>query len=271
MIDWASAAERAATEMVSKEVGKAMGKVEDYREKLKTLDSWDGYLMQESRLPGPRANLELAFAVAQVGTADQLLRYAAFDSVAAPSNTQEEFLPVCGVLGLGYLAARGEGEYFSMLRRSASDPRWRIREAVALGLQEYGRTALDQLLEMMEEWSKGTLLERRAVVASLCEPCLLTDQGHASRIVDIIDEITASVPGEKDRRSAEFRVLRKGLAYGWSVAVAAQPAIGKPRMERWIVSQDPDIRWIMKQNLKKKRLFRMDESWAKDQLEILGS
>jgi len=248
-----------------------MGKVEEYREILSTLDSWDGYLLQESRLPGPRANLELAFAVAQAGSADRLLQYAALDFAAAPANTPEEFLAVCGVVGLGYLAARGEGEYFAMLRRSASDPRWRIREAVALGLQEYGRRALEQLLEIMEDWSNGTPLERRAVVATLCEPCLLADRGHASRIVDIIDEITASLLGEEHRRSAEFRVLRKGLAYGWSVAVAAQPAIGQPRMEKWIVSQDLDIRWIMKQNLKKKRLSRMDESWVTGQLEILGS
>ena len=53
-----------------------MGKVEEYREKLKTLDSWDAFLMQESRLPGPRANLELAFAAALEGSADQLLRSA---------------------------------------------------------------------------------------------------------------------------------------------------------------------------------------------------
>ncbi len=246
-----------------------MGKVVEYREKLDTLDSWDEYLLQESRLPGPRANLELAFAVAQMGSEDQLIRYAGLDADAAPANTSEEFLAVCGVIGLGYLAARGEGEHFAMLRGSASDPRWRIRESVALGLQEYGRIAMDQLLELMEQWSTGSPLEMRAVVATLCEPHLLAEPVHASRIVEILDGITASVLAEQDRRSAGFKVLRKGLAYGWSVAVAAQPAIGKPCMERWIASPDPDIRWIMKQNLKKKRLARMDEAWVKAQLEVL--
>jgi hypothetical protein len=248
-----------------------MGKVEEYRERLRTLDSWGAFLMQESRLPGPRANLELAFAVALEGTEDQILRFAHLDSEEAPHNTQEEFLSFCGVLGLGYLAARGEGENFPILRDRASDSRWRIREAVALGLQKYGQTSIERLLEMMEEWSKGTLLERRAVVASLCEPSLLVDRIHASRIMDIIQEVTASILGEKDRRSEEFKALRKGLAYGWSVAVAAQPSIGKPRMEKWIGSQDSDIRWIMKQNLKKKRLSRMDELWVQAQLEALGS
>jgi len=247
-----------------------MGKVEEYREQLRTLDSWDAFLVQESRLPGPRANLELAFAAALEGSAGRLLRYAALDSEAAPSNTPGEFLAFCGVLGLGYLTARGEGAYLPMLRDSASDPRWRIREAVALGLQEYGRASMGPLLEIMEEWSRGTLWERRAAVAALCEPGLLQERDNAGRVLHILDDITASVLGERDRGSEAFKVLRKGLAYGWSVVVAAQPSIGKPRMERWMRSQDADVRWIMKQNLRKNRLLRMDKAWVMAQLEALG-
>jgi hypothetical protein len=248
-----------------------MGKIEEYTEQLKALDDWDAFLLEESRLPGPRANLELAFAFAQEGTEDQFLRLAVLDPEQAPQNTPREFLAFCGVLGLGYLAARGEGQHFSLLREKASDPRWRIREAVALGLQQYGRASINPLLELMTEWSQGNLLERRAAVASLCEPGLLTDPDDAGRILDLLHEITASLLDEQDRRSEPFRVLRKALAYGWSVAVAAQPAAGKPRMERWIASPDPDIRWIMKQNLKKKRLLRMDEAWVQAQLEALES
>jgi hypothetical protein len=247
-----------------------MGKVEEYREKLRTLDSWDAFLMQESRLPSPRANLELAFAAAEEGSAERMLRYAALDDREAPSNTPAEFLAVCGVLGLGYLTARGDGDYLSTLRACASDLRWRIREAVAMGLQEYGRRSMEALLETMEDWRKGTPLERRAAVAALCEPCLLLDRDHASQVLGIMDQITASILGEMDRRSEEFRVLKKGLAYGWSVVVAAQPSIGKPRMERWIRSEDADIRWIMKENLKKKRLLRMDEAWVQAQTGALG-
>jgi len=247
-----------------------MGKVEEYREKLRTLDSWDAFLMQESRLPGPRANLELAFAAALEGSADQLLRYAELNCEAAAPNTPAEFMAFCGVLGLGYLTARGEGNYLPMLRKSAADPRWRIREAVALGLQEYGRASMGSLLEVMVEWSGGTLRERRAVVAALCEPGLLQGRHFASRVLSILDDITASIVEEPDKRSEGFRVLRKGLAYGWSVAVSAQPSIGKPRMERWIRSQDADIRWIMRQNLKKNRLLRMDKAWAMENLEALG-
>jgi len=247
-----------------------MGKVEEHRARLRSLDSWDAFLMQESRLPGPRANLELAFAVALEGPAERLLRYAALDCETAAPNTPAEFLNFCGVMGLGYLAARGEGAYLPLLRKSASDPRWRIREAVALGLQEYGRASMGFLVELMEEWSRGTLWERRAAVAALCEPGLLQERECARRVLHILDGITASVLDERDRRSEAFRVLRKGLAYGWSVAVAAQPSIGKVWMERWVRSPDADVRWIMKQNLKKNRLLRMDKAWVMAQLEVLG-
>lgn len=247
-----------------------MSKVEEYRQTLKGLSSWDSYLLEESQLPGPRANLELAFAFAHEATEAQILKFAHLSPEDAPGNTQGEFLAFCGVLGLGYLAARGEGEHFLLLRAKASDPRWRIREAVALGSQQFGLSSIESLLQLMQEWTRGNLLERRAVVATLCEPGLLSDLNYATQILEIIQDITASILDESDRRSEDFKVLRKSLAYGWSVLVATQPSIGKPRMEDWVKSRDADIRWIMKQNLKKKRLSRMDADWVQDQLESLG-
>jgi hypothetical protein len=248
-----------------------MGRVDDYRAQLRTLDDWDAFLLQESRLPGPRANLELAYAVGYEGDEERFLRLATLGPGDAPQNTPEEFLAFCGVLGLGYLAARGGGEHFGLLRQKANDPRWRIREAVAMGLQQYGQTSSNRLLALISRWAQGTLLERRAAVATLCEPSLLQDTSDAGRIMDILDQITASILDEADRRTEAFRVLRQALAYGWSVVVAAQPTMGKPRMAHWVAADDPDIRWLMKQNLKKKRLLRMDEAWVQGQLRLLDS
>ena len=247
-----------------------MSKVEEYRTILRELDHWDPYLLQESNLPGPRANLELAFAVAQEGDESRFLRYADLDELKAPANSQQEFLAFCGVLGLGYMAARGQVQHLSTLRMYASDARWRVREAVALGLQRYGEGDMLGLIELMESWIEGNHYEKRAAVAALCEPGLLQESKWAPRIFDILDQITSSISEEADRKAESFKVLRKGLGYGWSVAVAAQPGIGKDRMEKWIGSDDRDVRWIMKQNLKKKRLIRMDEDWVAAQLESLG-
>jgi len=122
----------------------------------------------------------------------------------------------------------------------------------------------------MMEWSKGSPLVRRAAVATLCEPSLLVRREIAVKILDILDGITASILAEEERRTEDFRVLRKGLGYGWSVAVAAHADIDIPRMEKWIQSEDADIRWIMRQNLKKNRLSKMDDAWMRTQLGLLG-
>ena len=74
----------------------------------------------------------------------------------------------------------------------------------------------------------------------------------------------------EDKRTGEFRALRKGMGYCWSVAVAACPERGKEAMERWFASDDPDVRWIMKENLRKKRLQRMDSCWVAHWRAMLG-
>lgn len=74
-----------------------------------------------------------------------------------------------------------------------------------------------------------------------------------------------------DRRSEAFKALRKGLGYCWSVAVAATPRTGAPvfeaLVERAAASGDRDLRWIARENLRKRRL---DPIWAAALLERLG-
>jgi hypothetical protein len=53
------------------------------------------------------------------------------------------------------------------------------------------------------------------------------------------------------------------LGYCWSVAFVAYPQQGKACFEKWLSYQDKDIRWILKENLKKARLERMDSGWLK--------
>jgi hypothetical protein len=53
------------------------------------------------------------------------------------------------------------------------------------------------------------------------------------------------------------------MGYCWSVAVSALPERGKPMLEKWLNSENKDVRWIMRENLKKNRLARMDANWVK--------
>jgi hypothetical protein len=180
----------------------------------------------------------------------------------APTNSREVFLAVCGVVGLGRLLADGDSDQLIVLRKCASDPRWRIREGVAMALQRWGEKDMDALLRAMADWRKGNWLEQRAVVAALCEPKLLREPKHAKRVLQLLDRITASMSKATDRTSDDFRVLRQTLGYGWSVAVVAWPDEGRILMEKWFVVDDQDIRWIMRENLKKNRLAKMDARWV---------
>jgi hypothetical protein len=210
-------------------------------------------LLANSRLPGPRANLELAQSAADEGSLEHFRRWL---------DSGDEYLGLCGTIGLGRLVAEGNADLLAELRRHASDPRWRVREGVAMGLQRLGTVDMPALLAAMREWARGSLLERRAVVAAVCEPPLLTSADDTRAVLDLLDAITASLLAEPDRRADDFKVLRKALAYGWSVAVAALPADGKPRLERWLRSDDPDIAWLARENLKKDRLKRTDAAWV---------
>jgi hypothetical protein len=240
-----------------------MTKADDYRTKLQTLVDWDSYLLNESGLPGPRGNIELAQVVADVGNRQLFQRYITYTPDVAPVNSPYEFLAFCGVVGLGRLLADGDTGLLKTLRRFASDPRWRIREAVAMALQRLGDVNMELLIAAMHEWGQGSALEQRAAAAAVCEPRLLGQASYARAVLGILDQITVSIELVDNRRSEDFLTLRKGLGYCWSVAVVALPVEGKALMEKWMGKSDKDVHWIMKENLKKTRLARMDADWVK--------
>ena len=88
-----------------------MTSIETYRAALTALPAadWEPYLLAHSNLPGPRGNLELAAAAADLGDEAQFRRWAGLGPDVAPENTPGCFLAFCGVVGLGAIMARGAG------------------------------------------------------------------------------------------------------------------------------------------------------------------
>ncbi len=113
-----------------------MSQVELYRAHLQQMCDWESFLLAESRLPGPRANMELARAAAEEGDETQFLSWLSLDAEAAPAGSPAEFLPICGALGLGRLLAEGDRGVLPRLMAAAHDPRPHLRAAVALALGE---------------------------------------------------------------------------------------------------------------------------------------
>jgi hypothetical protein len=96
----------------------------------------------------------------------------------------------------------------------------------------------------------------------LAEPKLLREAAQIDRALNYLHRITASIAAATDRRAEDYKVLRQGLGYCWSVIVVARPSTGKRLMERWLKSDDKDVQWVMRENLKKNRLKVMDAAWV---------
>ncbi|WP_082812760.1 hypothetical protein [Cellulomonas timonensis] len=234
-----------------------MGRREEYREAVSGLsgDTLDEYLDTRSGLPGPRANLELAGAVADVADVGEAWRLAGSD---------REYTRLCGVVALGAVAARSDdaarAQALERLRAEASDDRWRVREAVALALQRIGDADPGLLRDVVRDWiAQDDLLVMRAALAGVCEPRLLRDPETAALALEACDRATARLGrlSPAVRRNPQVRVMRQALGYCWSVAGAADPERGLPLFARLAGSSDPDVRWVDRENRRKARLQRL--------------
>ncbi len=241
--------------------GRRMGKRQAYSDHLASSKDWDAYLKAELGLPGPRGNLELAAAFVDIAPREKIISYAQLDAQEAPENTPLGFLAFCGVFGLGRLIAEGETGNLALLRTRAHDSRWRVREAVAMGLQRLGEADVQALLQAVADWNTDPL-ERRAAIAGLCEPRLLQLMPSLAPVFHHLDDATHWLKQQAGPLDENAKVLRKGLAYAWSVAVCARPDEGKPAMQPWLTDASPNVRWVMKQNLGKSRLLRLDPAWV---------
>ncbi len=228
-----------------------MASIADHRAALAVLDDWTQYLKANSGLPGPRGNLEL---VAACGEEADLTR------ARALIETDDEFSTVCGLVALGRIFGEGDQGQRELLHRYASDPRWRAREGVAMALQRAADDNPEASFGLAEVWAGDSdPLVRRAAVAAVAEPRLLTDQARARQALQLLNRITAGFDevSVAERKTSPVRTLRQALGYAWSVVIAALPDEGLPLFRDLETSTDPDIEWIVRENLKKARLRKL--------------
>lgn len=228
-------------------------------------------LAESSRLPGPRANLELAARFADLvgATADDgrdaavaLLGDWLTGRLSSPDLPEggEEFLAACAALAAGSVTATSSSEAADhLLTSAAGDERWRVREMAATGMQRVLRADWSSGLRAVRDWLRsGDPLKARAAAAAVAEPPLLKNPGHAAEAVEVVEDaadLLLAMPADR-RADDDVRVLRKALGYAVSVVAAADPDAGLPLLERLATSTDPDARWIARQNLAKARLTR---------------
>jgi len=264
-----------------------------YAEELAALadEEAPAYLTKRSGLPGPRANLELLAAFGDAAPASLVVRLAddvdeylrccgtaalgrlwleapdeptahGPDEPAAGLGPDE---PAAARLSGGSVRAMWSGAAVrqrleATLTDRARDPSWRVREGAAMAAQRIGAASPEGLAGLVGRWLRtGEPLVARAAIAAVCEPPILRPSPLLrAAALDACAGATAilrSVPVPQ-RRDPDVRTLRQGLAYCWSVAVAASPANGLPRFLS-LGTDDPDVAWLVAQNRTKARLAKL--------------
>lgn len=230
------------------------------------------HLVASSNLPGPRANIELAEALADGfaelslsdrASGDRLLDIAldwcGVGPEQAPAGDPKEYLPFCGALGLGAVGSQphlAEAAWRGVAH-AAADVRWRAREAAAMAIRRLLHEDPHHAWITLERWAEqGGWLLLRAVAAGVAHPDVVAEPEAAAAALALHRRILRRVEAAADRRSPEFRTLRQGLGYTLSVVTAAVPDAGFELLERMARSGDRDLAWVVRSNLTKKRLAR---------------
>lgn len=218
------------------------------------------YLLENSNLPGPRGNLKLLYEFSKDADEKEIKKCIEYINPDV-KNSPEEFVGMCGILSYSIRNQSDLKGVISFLEKYASHDSWRIRESVAISIQEISEGKQDEVITELGNLRQGNDFEKRAVVAGLCEPKLLKNEELNLKILNIIFEITKSLAHDKklDERSTS---LRKALGYGWSVVISKIPVEGKLTFEKMFDLNGKHIKWIIKENLKKKRLMKMDSKWV---------
>ena len=232
------------------------------------------YLREQSHLPGPRANLKLVDDVGHLlaevvktrpddvrRVIEQLTR----DERTLEGNTPGEFVVLCGVVSWGMCGAMYPAWRSGVLARLselAGSASWRVREGTAIAFQRLLEAAPEETSACLLIWaSEGNCWQQRAAIAAIAEPALMHDammREAAFEIQKVLVRRFHVIPSSERKRD-DVRVLRQALGYTLSVIAAALPEKGFALMLECAAWDDADIDWILRENLKKKRLAKFSD------------
>ncbi|SHH01301.1 hypothetical protein SAMN02745245_00332 [Anaerosphaera aminiphila DSM 21120] len=227
-------------------------------------DSVNTYLLHNSNLPGKRANLTLMQSFSEVistlNPSEELYNYltSIFNSTSN-GNDENTMLVICGLIGLGNFYNKNslkKSEITTLLIQAMNDSRWRVREIVTESLKIIAINSYSEFQKIIDSMSEPTLLEQRAIIATLAHPIILKTNSqieYSLRALDIIFKNFSKLDSKKDIEN--YKALKKGLSFAPSVIVAAGPVEGFDILKKYI-NINKSINSAIKENLKKSKLLK---------------
>jgi hypothetical protein len=229
------------------------------------------YLRNQSRLPGPRANMELANDVSNLlavsvpkypENVHSLLNYFVNgDRKMLAGNTPSEFVMLCGIMAFGACTAvypLWRPETLDLLDHYACSPYARIREGVEIAFRCLLEADPQDIMQhLMELAVRGNYLQQRVAIATVSEPVVLYTPDILATALKMQRVVLERLhQASADGKNEAFRHLRRTLGYTLSVITAAAPEEGFALMKECAGWNDSNITWILRENLKKKRLAK---------------
>lgn len=129
-----------------------MRTIDAYRRHLRREEDWRRFMLQNSGSPDHCMNRELALAVAEEGDRVLFGTLTSVNNVVA-AGTPEEFLIICGVVGLGRLIAEGDETLIPTLRTFANGDSGRLRDAAGLAIELIAERNPPLLVRIRDAWA----------------------------------------------------------------------------------------------------------------------
>lgn len=240
-----------------------------------SIEDFTEFISKHSNLPGPRANLTLAYKSAELILRDWRVNETQLRKLLDLwAHSLDEYLLLCRNIALGYiLSAHNDEVYEEVLYRQNFHPMWRAREAVTLGLQKTLSSRPDYTLNLLKKWNKsGNTLILRNTLMVLADPPNLKNNEQArdslrAYIADAMEIVKNS--SSEAKRCDDYRLLKKSMGFVPSVAAVYDKRIIED-LERWIKADNKEWETIIRSNLNKSRFRKAYPLEAERIIETLS-
>lgn len=226
-------------------------------------------ILENSYLPGRMANLKMISSIADVFEETYSISELWYERLEdwlhlnVDGNSPETELALTALDSLGGIYEKVPHNKKVLIEenllQSLNDQRWRIREVVTESYKRIGNASYTSLIRLFKPLltEDATPLEIRGILATVAHPELLISKEQlifSQEVMENAFNYYFNFDAFKFTKE-DKAILKKGLSFAPSVIISKNPQIGFSFFEKLLENNDTkDIKTIVKENLKKKRL-----------------
>lgn len=231
------------------------------------------YMLENSSLPSPRANLELAkeFAIFFDECQNKdfysiLEKWININEDFLENDSKEVFLIFASLQAYWHIMAclnkDEQKKYLEIFEEKMNSNLWRVREACVIWLQDFWEKDTLSLLEYLNYlYNRANKKQKRAIFAILAHYPILKNKEATKLSLDLTDKILKEILDydKQTLKEEDTRILLKTMEYVISVFIVFAPENWFKIIEKYLQTWNPITTKIIKKNLLKKRLSSFSE------------